>query len=128
MELFGVVVEREDSGVYSAYVAGLPVYAQGATARGAKRAIERTLQAYLRAHPDTRAARTTICVAAVTGGAHPVVQLKGPAAWLGRTSSPLKARAARINGRLGGRPRSSAAAFHGPATGQLARRGKLPKR
>jgi predicted RNase H-like HicB family nuclease len=28
---YPVVIEREDSGVYSAYVAGLPVYVQGPT-------------------------------------------------------------------------------------------------
>src|SRR5438876_12067230 len=50
---FPIVVEREDSGVFSAYVAGLPVYAQGATGRQAERAIRRTLTAYLHAHPDT---------------------------------------------------------------------------
>src|SRR2546428_13540370 len=50
---FPIVVEREDSGVFSAYVAGLPVYAQGATAVRAERAIQRTLTAYLEAHPGT---------------------------------------------------------------------------
>jgi len=50
---FPIVVEREDSGVFSAYVAGLPVYAQGATAMRAERAIQRTLTAYLEAHPGT---------------------------------------------------------------------------
>lgn len=35
---FPIVFEREDSGVISAYVAGLPVYAQGATRMGAQRA------------------------------------------------------------------------------------------
>ena len=48
-----IVFEREDGGVFSAYVAGLPVYAQGATARQAERAIQRALTAYLDAHPDT---------------------------------------------------------------------------
>ena len=50
---FPIVVEREDSGVFSAFVAGLPVYAQGATAMQAERAIQRTLTAYLEAHPGT---------------------------------------------------------------------------
>src|SRR3954465_13704810 len=50
---FPIVFEREDSGVFSAYVAGLPVCAQGATAKQAERAIQRTLTAYLEAHPDT---------------------------------------------------------------------------
>lgn len=50
---FPIIIEREDSGVFSSYVAGLPVYAQGGTAGQAERAIQRTLTAYLEAHPDT---------------------------------------------------------------------------
>ena len=50
---FPIVVEREDAGVFSAYVAGLPVYAQGATAMEAERAIQRTLTACLEPHPGT---------------------------------------------------------------------------
>ena len=49
---FPIVFEREDSGVVSAYVAGLPVYAQGGTQKAAERAIRRTFEAYLEAHPD----------------------------------------------------------------------------
>ena len=48
---FPIVFEREDSGVVSAYVAGLPVYAQGATRSKAAAAIVRTLRAYMDAHP-----------------------------------------------------------------------------
>jgi len=60
---YPIVFEREDSGVYSAYVAGLPVYAQGATHAKAARSIGRTLRAYLEAHPQeqpTRSARVGI--------------------------------------------------------------------
>lgn len=49
---YPIVFEREDSGVYSAYIAGLPVYAQGATHAKAASAIMRTLSAYLEAHPQ----------------------------------------------------------------------------
>ena len=49
---YPIVFEREESGAYSAYVAGLPVYAQGATRGKAATAIVRTLGAYLEAHPD----------------------------------------------------------------------------
>jgi hypothetical protein len=42
---FPIVFEREASGVVSAYVAGLPVYAQGATRSKAAAAIVRTLRA-----------------------------------------------------------------------------------
>ena len=41
-------------GVYSAYVAGLPVYAQGPTRGTARRAVVRTLGAYLEVHPEVR--------------------------------------------------------------------------
>ena len=40
---YPVVFEQEDSGVYNVYVAGLPVYAQGATRGRAARAAGRTL-------------------------------------------------------------------------------------
>jgi predicted RNase H-like HicB family nuclease len=49
---YPIVFEREDSGVYSAYVAGLPVYAQGSTRAKTASAIVRTLSAYLKAHPQ----------------------------------------------------------------------------
>ena len=49
---FPVVFQREESGVYSAYVAGLPVYAQAPTRAKAANAIVRTLRAYLEAHPE----------------------------------------------------------------------------
>ena len=39
---YPIVFEREESGAYSAYVAGLPVYAQGATRSKAATAIVRT--------------------------------------------------------------------------------------
>ena len=54
---YPIVFEREDSGVFSAYVAGLPVYAQGPTRSKVASAIVRTLRAYLDAHPQERAAR-----------------------------------------------------------------------
>lgn len=51
---YPVVFEQEESGVYSACVAGLPVYAQGATRSQAATADVRTLGAYLEAHPQER--------------------------------------------------------------------------
>jgi len=54
---FPIVLERELSGTFSAYVAGLPVYAQASTARGAERAIRVILAAYLEAHPGSGTAR-----------------------------------------------------------------------
>jgi len=102
MNYFPLVVEQEDSGVWSAWVAGEPVYAQGATKGKALLALSRTLRAYLVAHPDARP-RATVSVAAVDKRSH--VSLVDTAALLGRRTSARKAAAARANGRLGGRPR-----------------------
>ena len=51
---YPVVSEREESGAYSAYVGGLPVYVQGATRGTAATAVVRTLGASLEAHLDER--------------------------------------------------------------------------
>ncbi len=51
---YPIVFEREESGAFSAYVAGLPVYAQGATRGKVATAIVRTLGAYLKAHPEQK--------------------------------------------------------------------------
>lgn len=105
---FHIVFERESSDVISAYVPGLPVYAQGATQRRAERAIQKTLEAYLEAHPDA-ASISAVKVATVLPGAEtgPRVSIVSVAALIRGPRSRRKAARSRANGRLGGCPRKA---------------------
>ena len=116
-EYFPVVIEREDNGTYSAWIAGLPgVYAAADTAAMAKRRIRSALVAHLamlRELGQSEKPKAELAVLRLTtfrrlGGARRTLDYTGLAALLGRQTSKAKAVAARRNGRKGGRPSKAA--------------------
>ena len=106
---YPIVLETENSGAVSAYVPGLPVYAAAETHAKAERAIRAVLTEYLNAHPASRP-EARVRVARFSDRGKPKVDIVGVAALVGARRTPTKARASRLNGRLGGRPRRTDAA------------------
>jgi predicted RNase H-like HicB family nuclease len=102
---YPIVLETETSGAVSAYVPGLPVYAAADSHAKAERAICDVLAAYLEAHPG---ARTRARVRVARFSHREKIRIFGVAALLGSGRSARKARASRMNGRLGGRPKKAA--------------------
>jgi predicted RNase H-like HicB family nuclease len=109
---YSVVVEREQNGTFSAWVAGLPgVYAAADTAVRAKGAIRSALTAHLQALAElgrTATPNASILLLRYDTGTRtrrPRMRFVGLGSLLGRHKSPAKAAAARQNGRKGGRPR-----------------------
>ena len=106
---YPIVLETEDSGAVSAYVPGLPVYAAAETHAKAERAIRAVLTTYLATHPASRP-EARVRVARFSDRGKPKVDIVSVAALVGARRTPTKARASRLNGRLGGRPRRTDAA------------------
>ena len=124
-----VVVEREDNGTFSAWVAGLPgVYAAADTAAVAKRAIRCALAAHLAALNELgreSKLQGEVVVLRYDESARTRkdrLTYVGLGALLGRTTTAAKAEAARHNGRKGGRPRKASVGSSrgsGPMCGRI---------
>ena len=104
---FPVVIEQEANGSFSAWVAGLPgVYVAADDRATAKRAIRGALEAHLKALAEqgkSPTPRADLFVLRARPGKK--LSFVGIGASMGRKTSIAKARAARVNGRRGGRPR-----------------------
>lgn len=107
-EYFSVVIKEEPNGTFSAWVTGLPgVYAAADTRAAAKRSIRDALAAHLEtADKRGRSPKLRTELLVLRKRNHDLA-FTGLGALLGRKTSKAKARAARLNGLKGGRPRIS---------------------
>jgi predicted RNase H-like HicB family nuclease len=117
---YPIVIERESNGSWSAWVAGLSgVYAAADTAGQVKRGIRAALAAHLKTlralGREPQPAQAEVLVLSYSPNAPRPIRLRGVGALLGRRTSAAKARAARENGRRGGRPRTARRASKRPA-------------
>ena len=108
---FPVVIEQEANGSFSAWIAGLPgVYAAADDRATAKRAIRGALEAHLKALEELgRTPTPRVDLFVLRSGVGKKLSFAGIGALLGRRTSVAKAKAARVNGLRGGRPRRSSA-------------------
>ena len=108
-ERFPIIIDREESGAYSAYAPGLPLFAAADSLKEVSAAMRDMIAIYFEEHPDATSTSSVVQVATVTRHAKkpPTVTYGGVGALLGAIRSPRKARAARANGKLGGRPKGS---------------------
>jgi predicted RNase H-like HicB family nuclease len=107
---FPVVIEEESNGTFSAWVAGLPgVYAAANTRAKVKSAIREAAMAHFQAlkglGKSLKPRGDVLLLKGDLDRADPNLEFTGFASMLGRKKSMAKARAARLNGRKGGRPR-----------------------
>ena len=106
---FPVVIEEESNGTFSAWVPGVSVYAAADTKAEAKRAIRSALTAHLATLKSLgRSVEPKGDVMILKGDPDQPkasFQYTGFGSLLGRQTSAAKARAARVNGLRGGRPR-----------------------
>jgi len=114
---YPIVLETEASGVVSAYVPGLPVYAAADSYTKAERAIRTVLTAYLDAHPGSRA-DAQVRVARVSDRPRTKVSIVGVATLVGAGRRATKARTSPESGRRGARPRTTRKSRHAKSTGR----------
>ena len=105
-----VVIEEEAKGTFSAWIAGLPgVYAVGDTRAKTKAAIREAARTHLlalrRLGKSVKPRGDVLLLRGDLDRPDVTLEFTGFASLLGRKRSTAKARAARLNGRKGGRPR-----------------------